>query len=80
MAKISLYSIWYFQLVYVPLLVQTLKLKIMENVKTKYESRNTVVKAKGIYGAVHCSVCYCNDEPNTICFTQHRTSIRTVRV
>lgn len=44
----------------------------MQNVKTKFESRNTVVKARGIWGEVHCSVGYVNDEPNTISFSQHR--------
>lgn len=44
----------------------------MENVKSKYESRNTFVRAKGIYGKVHCSIAYCDDEPSTISFSQHR--------
>lgn len=39
---------------------------------TKFETRNTVVKAKGIWGNVHCSIGYSNDEPNTISFSQHR--------
>ena len=39
---------------------------------SKFDSRTTAIKCDGIYGKVHCSVTYVNDEPDHITFAQHR--------
>jgi hypothetical protein len=43
-----------------------------EKQKSKFNSRKTSMKLDSVYGSVHASICYCNDEANSITFTQWR--------
>lgn len=40
--------------------------------ETKFEATETSAELMGVYGGVHCSLGYLNDEPNSITFAQHR--------
>jgi len=36
------------------------------------DSKTTAIKLAGVYGKVHCSIDYMDDEPNWLSFSQHR--------
>jgi len=42
----------------------------MEKTISKFESRKTSMSLRGLFDKAHCAICYVNDEPSWITFTQ----------